>query len=205
MFWAGIILLIVLTVFGIVMLVTYDSTPNGPVADISEGDWTKGAKGSLVLVEYSDFQCPACASYYPLVKQLMVEYGMRVQFVYRHFPLSQIHPNAASAAYAADAAGKQGKFWSMHDILFEQQKEWSARTDAPALFEQYATGLGLDLEKFKKDMQSEEVKKHVNDNVESGEKAGVDSTPSFYLDGKKIQNPRGYAEFKALVSSALSK
>ncbi len=205
MFWVGIFLLIVFTVFGMVMLVTYDSTPDGPVSEVSDADWTKGVKGGVVLMEYSDLQCPACASYYPLVKQLMVEYGMRIQFVYRHFPLERIHPNALPAAYAADAAGKQGKFWSMHDLLFDRQKEWSPRTDAQVLFEQYATQLGLDLAKFKQDMQSEEVKRHVRENAASGEKAGVDSTPSFFLNGKKIPNPRSYAEFKAQVSSVLGK
>lgn len=171
---------------------------------ISAQDWVKGnAESQVTLVEYSDFQCPACGAYQPLVKQLMQEFGDKIQFVYRHFPLSQIHANAEGAAFASEAAGKQGKFWEMHDLLFANQAVWSKSPIAGQLFEKYASELGIDLAQFKTDVRSSEVKGKVRNDYLSGVAFGIEGTPTFFLNGKKLENPRSYEQFKAIILNEL--
>ena len=167
---------------------------------IGEGEWTSGSRDAkVVLVEYSDFQCPACASYYPVVKQLKEEYGDRLLFAYRNFPLSNIHQNARPAAFAAGAAGAQGKFWEMHYKLCENQSAWSSLGDPGAEFLKYAQEIGLDIEAFKRDINSEAVQDKVDADYASGERAKVRGTPTFFINGISIENPRGYDSFKAVL------
>lgn len=154
-----------------------------------------------VLVEFGDYECPACGSYYPLIKQLTQDYKDNLSVVFRNFPLTQ-HQNARPAAYAAEAAGLQGKYWEMHDRLYTTQAAWSESSTASTIFEGYAKSLGLDMDKYKKDVVSSEVKKLVDDDLADGNTLGVDSTPSFYLNGSKLQNPRSYADFQTLVKAA---
>lgn len=171
---------------------------------ISETDRFKGNKESkVVLIEYSDFQCPACGYYYPLVKQLGEEYKDKIVIGYRHFPLPQ-HKNAKPAAYAAEAAAKQGKFWEMHDMIFDNQKKWSEEKDAKEIFTEYAKSLNLNMDQFKTDSESEEVKNKVDKDYQSGVRSKVDSTPSFFLNGQKIQNPQNYDGFKDIINKAIS-
>ncbi|MBI2063796.1 MAG: thioredoxin domain-containing protein [Candidatus Yanofskybacteria bacterium] len=166
---------------------------------VSSSDWVTGnQESSVILIEYSDFQCPACGAYYPLVNKLIKEQGENFKFVYRHFPLQQ-HPNAKPAAYAAEAAGKQGKFWEMEAMIFENQNNWSGSKNADDIFRGYAGSLGLNLEQFDADRKSEEAKNKVDADSQSGVRAGVNATPTFFLNGKKIQ-PRGYDEFVEMVS-----
>ena len=167
---------------------------------VSEADWVKGNKDSKVsLIEYSDLQCPACGAYYPVTKKLLTEFGESIIFAYRHFPLRQIHFNSQISAQAAEAAGLQGKFWEMHDLLFERQEKWAEEKDPKALFKQYAQELGLDVEQFKGDLESEKVRNEVEGDFQSGLKSGVNATPTFFLNGKKIQNPRTFEEFKSII------
>ncbi len=172
-------------------------------SEIVSTDHIKGnPNGSVTLVEYSDFQCPACKSYFPLVEQLVGEFGSTtLRFVYRHFPLPQ-HPNAVPAAEASEAAAKQGKFWEMYKVLFEKQENWETSGDAKSIFITYAQDLGLDVEKFTADMNSEEVKELVNTSFLSGKKADIQATPTFYLNGKSIVTPQTYDEFKTLIQNA---
>lgn len=172
---------------------------------ISSSDRVLGNKDAKVtLVEYSDFQCPACGAYYPIVKQLNLEFAGRIQFVYRHFPLTQIHANANLAALSAEAAGKQNKFWEMHDIIFENQSKWSGEKNAKDLFVEYAQKLNLDVEKFKNDLDSDEVQEKVANDYQSGIRLGVNATPTFFLNGTKLQNPASYEAFKKLLEEAIS-
>src|SRR3989344_5536021 len=174
-----------------------------PVNAISNSDWIKGNKESkITLIEYSDFQCPACASYYSIVKQVMDSYGDKIVFAYRHFPLSQ-HKNAELAAITAEAAGRQGKFWEMHDAIFNNQKEWSENSNAKELFIKYAGDIGLNIEQLKSDMTSEELKNKVKSDLNSGISAGVNSTPTFFLNGKKI-SPQSYEDFKNIIEQSNS-
>lgn len=162
------------------------------------------ASSSVVIMEYSDFQCPACRSYYPIMREIMAEFGDRVALVYRHFPLIGIHPNAEFAARAAEAAGKQGKFWEMHDLLFEKQNEWAKVANVAPMFESYATLLGISIEQFKTDFVSNEVKNFVKAQRIHAVQAGLQGTPSFFINGKQIQNPSSVLEFKELLKTALA-
>ena len=174
-------------------------------AAISPNDWIKGKKEAKnTLIEYSDFQCPACGLYYPLLKQLSREFGENMMFVYRHFPLQQ-HKNAKPAAYASEAAGKQDKFWEMHDLIFENQDEWSAKSDdkAKEIFIKYAGSLNLNIEKFKNDLNLEEINKKVESDFKSGLKLKVNATPTFFLNGEKLQNPRSYDELKNIIQQTI--
>ena len=128
--------------------------------------------------------------------------GAKVRFAYRHFPLPQ-HKNAKLAATVAEAAGKQSKFWEMHDLIFQNQSAWSEEKNAAILFAKYAQDLGLDLARFQTDIASDEIKAKIENDYQSGVKAGVNSTPSFFLNGKKMDNPRNYDEFKNAIEQTL--
>ena len=177
-------------------------------AETPTNDFTKQIKGNatstIQLIEYSDFQCPACAAYYPIVKQLEQEFGDKVGFVYKHFPLRQIHRHAELAAIVAEAAGKQNKFWEMHDLIFENQEEWSKQKDPAENFVAYAKAIGLNLDQFAIDLKSKEIKNKINNDYKNGLKLKVNSTPSFFLNEKKIKNPQTYKEFKSLLENALN-
>ena len=206
--WLLLIIVGLALLFGLIKLASYEPTSNSSVNKniniINENDWISGNQESEIsLIEYSDFQCPACGTYFPIVKQLVEEFGDQIRLVYRHFPLTQIHQNAQLAAQAAEAAGKQNKFWAMHDVIFENQKEWSEKKNAKELFIQYAQDLSLDVEQFKNDLDSQEVKEKVANDYQSGISAGVNATPTFFLNGKKLKNPRSYKEFKKEIQKIL--
>ncbi len=172
-----------------------------------ENNWTKGNKNaSVILVEYSDLQCPACGFYYPMLKKLSEEFKNEILFIYKHFPLRQIHKNAQIAAQATEAAGMQGKFWEMHGMIFDNQKIWSNQNtqEAKQSFILYAKSLNLNLDKFKKDIESEKVINKVNKDYLEGIKLNVNATPTFFLNGNKINNPRSYNEFVKLIEKEIS-
>lgn len=163
----------------------------------------KNAK--TTLVEYSDYECPACALFYPVVKQIVDQNPDKLVFVYRNFPLPQ-HQNALSAAYAAEAAGKQGKFWEMHDLLFTNQNTWASQSSTTArdTFIGYATQLGLNIDQFQKDMDSQAVKDKVETDYQSGVKSGVGATPTFYLNGSKMAPPTSLNGFQNTIVQAIN-
>ncbi len=173
---------------------------------IASDDWIKGNKeAKVVIVEYLDFECEACGAYYPLVKQLSEEYKDDLAIVTRYFPLPG-HKNSMTSATAVEAAGKQGKYWEMFNILFDHQKIWGEKQSPdPAIFEGYAQQIGLNMDQFKKDVVSQEVKDRVNRDKSSGIKLGVSGTPSFYLNGNKIPNPKGPDDFKSFIQAEISK
>ena len=173
---------------------------------VNDSDWYEGGKdASVVLVEYSDFQCPACGAYFPVMKGLKEAYGDKLKIVYRNYPLTSLHPNAQLAAQAAEAAGIQGQFFVMHDLLFGNQQTWSTEADPTNTFVGYATSIGLDIEKFKTDLTSDETFESVKDDIRSGNKSNIDSTPTFFLNGFQIEkNPQGLEPFKALIDAALT-
>lgn len=171
----------------------------------SFGQQSGGASGSasVVITEYSDFQCPTCGYYYPMIKQLKEEYGDRLEIDYRYFPLNS-HQFAALAARAAQAAKNQGKFEEMHDILFENQQTWSSTGNAQAMFIGYAREIGLDMEQFRSDLNSGETQQTVMEQKEEGVQRGVMATPTFYINGVELQFlPQTYENFKLLVESAI--
>lgn len=152
-------------------------------------DWTKGSQDpKIVIVEYADFQCPGCQNAAPVLNQVIAQYGEHVQLVYRHFPLSNIHPNARAAAAAAEAAGKQGKFWEMHERLYTNQSDWAqasgtARTNQ---FADYAVMLGVDREQFEQDIVNPEISKKISFDAAIGRDIGVSSTPTIFVDGDQL-------------------
>lgn len=179
------------------------SGSNNSTAQASEHIAGK-ADSKVKLVEYGDFQCPACKSYYPIVTQLKQEYGDRVAFQFRHFPLTQIHPNAFIGSRAAEAAGKQGKFFEMHDVLYDNQETWSASSNPNSLLEGYATQLGLNMDQFKSEMSSSAIADIINADVKAGQAFNISSTPTFVINDKKVdKNPQSLDEFKKLLDDAL--
>ena len=185
----------------------FQNQPILKINEISSFDWVKGNKESkIILVEYSDFQCPACGIYYPIVNKLAEEFGDKIAIIYRHFPLKSIHRNAEAAALAAEAAGRQGKFWEMHNTLFDNQKEWSDKDNPIEYFIKYAgqIGLNINVDKFKADLSLQELKNKVKNDLAGAEENNLNSTPTFFLNGKKIQ-PRSYEEFKQIISDEIKK
>ncbi len=171
---------------------------------LDESDWTKGSKTpKATLVEYSDFQCPACGAYYPMLEEMFAEYKDKISFTYRHFPLPQ-HKNALPAAYASEAAGIQGKFWEMADLLFKNQADWSESVSAQITFEGYAQKLGLNMAKYKADVKSDGIKSKVARDLQSGKLSQVNQTPTFFINGKKSGTPRSAEELKALIEYAIT-
>lgn len=161
---------------------------NGNIADHVYGN--KDAK--VVLIEYGDFQCPSCANAHPIVKELSEKYEDELAFVYRNFPLTNIHPNARAAAAAAEAAGKDGKYWDMHNAIFEAQDDWaSASTDERGdLFASYAEELGISNDRFNALLtdNSASINRKINFDIALGRKLNVSGTPTFYLNGTKLDD-----------------
>ena len=208
-FWI-ILTIVVLGLFGLFVL----SKPKeektekvtGNAQDLQADDHVRGSrKSKVVLIEVGDFQCPSCASYYPTVKQLEEKYSDKVTFVFRHYPIIGIHPNAFAAARAAEAAGKQGKFFEMHDKLYETQSLWGlVSTNQQGLFEGYAKELNLNIDQFKTDYASEAVASRINRDVASAQQLGITGTPSFMLNGKKITTPANSIDaFSTVLDDAL--
>ena len=164
---------------------------SGGVPDVAADEHIKGSPSSAVtLIEYSDFQCPACQAYEAVVDEIVTKYSDRITFVYRHFPLVTIHPNAEMAARASEAAANQGKFWEMHDLLFDRQDDWSALGDPTTLFVAYAELLALDKDQFISDLSSSDVRDRVRADMNEGNAAGINATPTFYLNGEPVTFPR---------------
>jgi protein-disulfide isomerase len=175
---------------------------------ISAADHTEGNPNAKVtLIEYGDFECPACGEYFPVVQQLFGNYSSTVLFVFRNFPLYSIHPDAGIGAQAAEAAGLQGKYWQMNSLLYTNQGDWS--TDDPTKvvadhFDGYASSLGLDVNKFNSDINSKAVSDKIASDVSGGNAASIDHTPTFFINLQQIPNPQNYADFKATIDAAIA-
>lgn len=161
-------------------------------------------KSGVTLVEYGDYECPYCEQYYPVVKQVQAEFNDQIYFQFRNFPLTSIHQNAFAGARAAEAAGLQGKFWQMHGALYENQNQWAQSSDPTKVFNQYAQQLGLNVTQFKKDYSSTKVNDLINADMAAGNKLGVDATPTFYLDGKKIDVTTSASSFESQIKDAIA-
>lgn len=174
------------------------------IEDVDHVTWNPDA--DVTLIEYGDFQCPGCGGWHPILKQLEESYKDHVRFVFRHFPIRTNHPNAQSAALSAEAAGKQGKFWEMHDKLFETQPGWRQLTgNQQKLFESYAEELELDMKQFRSDYAASETALRINRDLDSGRILGVTGTPSFILNGKKIETPARMEDFAKILDREIKK
>lgn len=212
--WIIFVLIGVLTLGGLVLLSRKDNVDVSglnPAKAVSEtttaiGDHVYGKKSSkVVLIEYGDFQCPSCGAAFPQLKTIRETYKDKIAFIFRNFPITTSRPNALAAAAAAEAAGLQGKFWEMHDKLYENQMAWSdndarRRTDA---FAGYAKDIGLDVARFKKDLSDPKVSAKISRDRAFGKKLAVDSTPALYLGSEKLTSEEvsdlGQAEGKKLM------
>jgi protein-disulfide isomerase len=167
---------------------------------VSSKDHIQGnASAALELVEYGDYQCPFCGAAYPIIKNIQRKLGDDLKFVFRNFPLAEMHPDAFMAAVAAEAAALQNKFWKMHDIIFENQQALTLDD----LFV-YAKEIDLDLERFKNDISNQEVIDKVENDFESGVRSGVNGTPSFYINGRKYNGDYEEKVFSFYLKSLLS-
>ena len=193
---------------------TSSGTNNGfsatTAAPIGPSDWVRGnATATVSLIEYGDYECPACEEYEPMVDQVLQQYGKRVAFAFRNYPLYDIHPLAGIAAQAAEAAGLQGKFWQMHDLLYATSSwvQWTMSTPASVLsqyFDGYASSLGLNAVRFNADVSASQVTNKIQADVASGDAASVDHTPTFFINQQQIPNPGSIADFQAALDAALN-
>jgi protein-disulfide isomerase len=162
---------------------------------------------AVTLEEFGDYQCPPCGAMFPEVKKIEGEYGDKIRFVFRQNPLPQIHKFAISAAHAAEAAGLQGRFWAMHDKLYEEQKNWANATDPRSLFIEYAKTIGLDVDRFTRDMASEEADNRLVEDHKRAAAVGVTGTPTFFVNGRELKGTAsagvGPDDIRAAIKSAL--
>jgi protein-disulfide isomerase len=167
----------------------------GLTPPVGERDHIAGPDDAPVtLVEYGDYECPYCGMAHPVVKRAQRELGNQLRFVFRNFPLAEAHPHAQTAAQAAEAAGAQGRFWEMHDIVFEHQDALEVKDLLG-----YAASLGLDAEKIARDLEAGTYVKRVREEFRSGVKSGVNGTPTFFVNGARYDG--SWANEKAFIGA----
>lgn len=162
------------------------SAQNGNIAEHVTGN----PNSKVRIVEYGDIQCPACGGAHPGLKKVTEDYGDKIGFVFRNFPLTSIHPNALASATVVEAAGLQGKYWEMNNLLYGTQSSWSnlSSDDRTGRFNTYAQQLKLDMDKFKKDLESSSISQKISYDQALGRKQGVTGTPSIFVNGEKLSD-----------------
>ena len=162
------------------------------------------ANAPVTLEEFADFQCPSCGAYYPELKKIESEFGDRLRVIFRERPLVPPHEHALIAAQAAEAAGLQGRFWEMHDKLYENQKAWSEARDLTPILVDYAKQIGLDTDRFMKDLNGEEVAQRIFQDGKRAHALNVTGTPTFYVNGKEAKDDNWKPEgLRAMIIQAL--
>jgi protein-disulfide isomerase len=165
--------------------------PSQPVEPGAEPAHAQGnASAPVTLEEFGDFECPPCGMLHPVLKAMEAEFGpTKVRVIFREFPLVPTHVHALTAARAAEAAGLQGKFWEMNDMIYEHQKDWHDAFDVRPIFESYATKIGLDVEQFRRDNSSEIVERRIFLDGKRAHSLGVKGTPTVFLNGREVPFP----------------
>lgn len=189
----------------LIITIIYALMGQGPVYapdEIAEVDHTRGNPEGVKMVIYADFQCPACGTEHSVVAQAWNAISNRTQMVFRHYPLTGTHPHAWEAATYAEAAGRQGMFWEMYDLLFINQAYWAGLSDIEPEFDGYLTQLGLDLEQAHRDIASEDLIQKIRNDQRSGTRAGVRSTPTMFLNGRIVPTPRTAVELVSMINDA---
>ena len=210
--WIGVIVVLLSTLWGLIALVNATNPSANSASQVkapastSKEDITLGVanKAKATLIEYADFQCPACATYAQFVKQLNKDFGDNLLIVYRFLPLTDAHKNAMSSAQAAFAAYKQNKFWEMDELLYQNQNSWADAGNSQQIFTDYAKKLNLNIGQFTKDFNADSTKKFIDKQKNEGVSIGITYTPSFFINGKLIENPQGYDAFKQVIQNALN-
>lgn len=164
------------------------------------------ANAPVTLEEFGDFECPPCGLLHPILETMESEFGpTRLRVIFREFPLVPTHPHALTAARAAEAAGLQGRFWEMHDMIYENQKTWHETFDARPIFEGYATKIGLDLEQFRRDLTGEIVERRIFLDGKRAHSLGVKGTPTVFLNGREVPfESLAPEKLKALINAELA-
>lgn len=181
--------------------------PSQPVEPGAEPAHAQGnASAPVTLEEFGDFECPPCGMLHPVLKAMEAEFGSaKLRVIFREFPLVPTHVHALAAARAAEAAGLQGKFWEMHDMIYEHQKDWHDAFDVRPIFESYATKIGLDLEQFRRDNSSEIVERRIFLDGKRAHSLGVKGTPTVFLNGREVPFPSlDPAKLKPLIEAELA-
>ncbi len=173
-------------------LVRKDSHAEGP------------ANAKVTFVEFADFECPGCGVANPIVQQLRGEYKGKIRYVFRQFPL-QMHKHSKLAAQAAEAAGAQGKFFEMEDKLFSGQKDWANSSKPLEIYTRYAKEIGIDADKFKKEVEEEKYTKKIEADMKDGYAVGIDYTPTFFINGVKQEGGIDYKTYKMQFDELLNK
>ncbi len=199
--WKLIVLVVVL-IIGASTLYSNSISKNADEGVIFQEHIKGNPDAQVVLTEFSDFQCPACAQFSGVVDKILEEYGESVRFEYKHFPLVSIHKNAIPAAKAAEAAGQQGAFFKMHDVLFAKQQEWSDVPNPQLYFVQYAQELGLDVAQFKTQMKSSLIADKVKDELHQAQELGLRGTPTFFLNGEQMKF-KTFEDFAGQIAQAI--
>ena len=212
----GILAAILFVVFAL-MKPSSDSTDSADKTDavsptaaqqqqIKTGSNSKGdATSKVVVTEFGDFQCPACGAFEKeLQATILPQYGSKINFIFKHFPLTQIHKNALTAAYASEAAANQGKFWEMHDKLYANQDAWSELSDPQPSFDSYAVAIGLNMDKYRADMKSASVKARVEKDKKLADALKLPGTPSFFVNGVFVST-NTVADLSTAIQNALGK
>lgn len=209
-FLGGILIITVILLVGAVFFLSKSGSSNTESTQFYQIDYSKGEKlgsdsAKVKLVEFSDLECPACLAAEPALKKIRSDYPNQVQLIYRHFPLPQ-HTHSRQVAVFAEAAGLQGKFWEIHDKLFDTQPQWSAMSepDAASFFLDLAKQSGLDIDKIKQAEADPNIKARIDDDVAEGNKLRVNSTPTFFLNGRKLNLPN-FADLNTAVADELKK
>lgn len=213
--WGGFFSLILLVI--IVMVRMADDDGNAVPATASERntvadpglleprdhDWIKGnPDAEVVVVKYSDFQCPACRIYASMDNQLSRELEEEVLFVYRHFPLRSF-PYSQLASRYSEAAGRQDQFWGMHDLIYINQEMWSRSDDAESIFRRFADSLDLDMSQLDEDLEDPYLMDRILSDYEDGQRVGVRAVPALFINGEQVENPRSMDAYRNLIESYL--
>jgi protein-disulfide isomerase len=154
-------------------------------------------------VEFGDYECPSCGAWHPFVKEILARYPDRLRLDFHHYPLVSVHPNAMAGAMAAEAAGEQGKFWEMHDALFEHQREWGENRDPRPIFMALARYIGLDLNRFEQSMASPALQSRILQDVSKAQDLHIEGTPTFFLNGELIHPKASMEDLVQLIEAHL--
>jgi len=207
------VLVIILAIVGAAVVATYvmrapssgGNSSNASFDSVSPGGGQfKGpANAKVTLVEFGDYQCPSCKFYHPVVSELLRRFPEHLRLEFHHFPLIQIHPYAMSAAMAVEAAGEQGKYWEMHDLVFEHQETWSRSSNPEPEFLSLAGRIGLNVNTFMQSMRSPELQQRVLQDVVRAREAKVDEVPYFFIKGRRVSTHEGVPGFIKAVEDEI--
>jgi protein-disulfide isomerase len=199
----GIVAAVVVLMVGIFAIANKPSSPSSTSSSgqLLRDSSHKTGDGKVTVIEFGDYQCPACGQAYPDTKRIISEYQGKITFVFRNFPLPQ-HPNAKPSAEAAEAAAAQGKFWEMHDKLYENQNQWVDLPDPTDTFADYAGELGLDANKIKDAIKNNQYANVIGQDQSDGNGLNIQGTPTFFVNGKQV-NGIDYKTLKTAIDQAI--